>query len=127
MSTVKLGQADFEEAVARNDMVLVDFWASWCAPCRAFAPVFEKASEKYPDIVFAKVDTEAEQELAGALGIYSIPTLMVFREQVLLYSQAGALPAPALEQLITKARELDMDKVREEIAANAAKTAAGQH
>jgi thioredoxin 1 len=126
MATVQLGQAGFDELIADNDMVLIDFWAAWCGPCRAFAPVFEKASEKYPDMVFAKVDTEAEQQLAGALGIYSIPTLMVFRDQVLLYAQAGALPAAALEQLITQVRELDMDQVREQIAAEKADAGAAR-
>lgn len=116
MTTIALTKDNFEEIVTGNDMVVVDFWASWCGPCRAFAPTFEAASEKYPDVVFAKVDTEAEQELAGAFNIRSIPTLMVFREKVILYSEAGALPPPALEQVISQARELDMAAVHKEIA-----------
>lgn len=115
MATVALTKETFEETVSSNEMVLVDLWASWCGPCRMFGPVFESASERHDDIVFAKVDTEVEFELAGALGIMSIPTLMVFRDGILLYSQAGALPAPALEQLIAKVRELDMDDIRRQI------------
>ena len=100
----------------RGKVVYLDFWASWCGPCRAFAPTFEAASEKHPDIVFAKVDTEAEQEIAAAFNIRSIPTLMLFREKVILFAEAGALPPPALEQVITQARSIDMDAVRKEIA-----------
>ncbi len=115
MATVALNKDSFEDTVESNDVVLVDFWASWCGPCRMFAPIFETASEEHSDIVFAKVDTEAEQELAARFGIMSIPTLMAFRDNVLLYAQPGTLPAPALEELITKVQGLDMDEVRREI------------
>ncbi|WP_103063697.1 thioredoxin [Actinomyces qiguomingii] len=108
--------AEFNQTVRGDGITLVDFWASWCGPCRRFAPIFEKAAENNPDITFAKVDTEAEQELAGALGISSIPTLMVFRDDVLVYREAGALPAPALDSLITQVRELDMDDIKRKIA-----------
>lgn len=108
MSTTTLTAADFEQTVTGNDIVLVDFWASWCGPCRQFAPVFEAASEKHPDVVFGKVDTEAEQALAGAARITSIPTLMAFKDGVLVFSQPGALPAAALEELIASVRALDV-------------------
>jgi thioredoxin 1 len=119
MSTTNLTAANFESTVTSNGMVLVDFWAAWCGPCRMFAPVFEKAAELHPEVVFGKVDTEAERSLAGAAGITSIPTLMAFRDGVLVFSQPGALPAAALEQVITAVAELDMDKVRTQLAAQA--------
>ena len=119
MATLKLGKDNFEEVIRSNEIVLVDFWAAWCGPCRYFAPIFEASSEEHPDMVFAKVDTEAERELAAAFGIMSIPTLMVFRDQIALYAQPGALPAPALEDLITQVKALDMDDVRRKVAAQA--------
>jgi thioredoxin 1 len=117
MSTTELTAHQFEKTVAENDIVLVDFWAEWCGPCRQFAPTFEKAAEANADIVFAKVDTEAEQALARAANITSIPTLMAFREGVLVYSQPGALPPAALDQLIGAVRELDMDEVHAAVSA----------
>jgi len=116
MATTELTGETFETAIAADGIVLVDFWASWCGPCLQFAPVFEAASEQHADIAFAKVDTEAEQALAGGLGISSIPTLMAFRDGILLHAQAGALPPPALEQLISAVREVDMDEVRAKVA-----------
>ncbi len=116
MATVELTGQNFESVVGGADMVLVDFWASWCGPCRMFAPVFDRASEKHSDAVFGKVDTDAETELAQQFSISSIPTLMVIRDNIVLYAQPGALPEQALEELITKARELDMDEVRASIA-----------
>jgi thioredoxin 1 len=117
MPTIELTDATLEETVTSNDIVLVDWWASWCGPCRAFAPVFEAAAAQHDDIVFGKVDTEAEQRLAASAGIMSIPTLMAFREGVLVFSQPGALPGAALEDLIAQVRALDMDEVHRAVAA----------
>ncbi len=120
MATVELTSENFEEVTSGSDMVLVDFWAAWCGPCRWFAPVFERAAERHADIVFGKVDTEAQQELAAGFGIMSIPTLMVIRDNVVLYAQPGALPEAALEDLIGKARALDMEDVRRQVSEQAA-------
>ncbi len=117
MAVEEMTSQTFEETVTENGIVIIDFWAPWCGPCRSFAPIFEKVSENHTDIVFAKVNTEEEQELAGHFQIRSIPTLMIFREQVILFAEAGMLSEPQLEQVISKVRELDMDKVRADIAA----------
>jgi thioredoxin 1 len=117
MAAEEMTAQSFEDTITTNDIVIIDFWAPWCGPCRSFAPIFEKVSDNHTDIVFAKVNTEEEQELAGNFQIRSIPTLMIFREQVILYAEAGMLSEAQLEQVIAKVRELDMDKVRADIAA----------
>jgi thioredoxin 1 len=116
LATLELGIEKFEETILSDGITLIDFWAEWCGPCRMFGPIFEAASEANPDVKFAKVDTEAEQQLAGELGISSIPTLMIFRDGVLLYNEAGALPAEALDQILGQVRELDMNEIKKMIA-----------
>jgi thioredoxin 1 len=116
-STIQLTKTNFEETLKRGGILFIDFWADWCGPCKAFAPVFENTATKHQDIIFGKVDTDAEQELAGAFGIQAIPTLAIFRDGILIFSQAGAMPAAKLEELIQKTRALNMDDVRKEIAA----------
>jgi thioredoxin 1 len=115
LATIELGLEQFEKTVLSDGITLVDFWAEWCGPCRMFGPIFEQASETHSDITFAKVDTEAQQQLAGELGISSIPTLMIFRDGVLLYREAGALPGPALDDIIQRVRDLDMVEIKEQI------------
>jgi thioredoxin 1 len=120
MATINVGEKEFESLITESPIVFVDFWAEWCGPCKMFGPVFEAASEKHSDVVFAKVDTEAEQSLAAAAGITSIPTLMAFRDGILLFRQPGALPAPSLEELIGAIRAADMEEIRKEVAAQEA-------
>ncbi|MHB8258313.1 MAG: thioredoxin [Acidiferrobacterales bacterium] len=126
MSIVTITQENFNETINNNGMVILDFWAPWCGPCRSFAPVFEQTSEQHPDVVFAKINTEEQQELAGAFQIRSIPTLMIFRDQIIIFSQPGALPASAFEELITKAKALDMDAVRSQIASQKTQAAGAE-
>jgi len=126
MGVVTISKDNFQETIDKGGIVLIDWWAPWCGPCRAFAPVYERVAEANPDVTFAKVNTDEEQELAGAFNIRSIPTLMIFRDKVLLFSQPGALPQNVLEEIVKKARELDMEKVRAEVAKQQADAQSGQ-
>ena len=116
MATIEITQENLQETIANNNIVIIDFWAPWCGPCKSFAPIYESVSEKYDDVVFAKVNTEDEQELAASFQIRSIPTLMIFREQIAIFSQAGMLPESAFEEIIGKTKDLDMEQVRKEVA-----------
>jgi len=126
MATIELTKDNLEETIQSSNMLFIDFWADWCGPCKMFGPIFEKASDEHADIVFAKCDTEDQQEVAAAFGVRSIPTLAIFKEQTMIFSQAGALPAPALSEIIEKVRGLDMEEVRKEIAAAEAAEKAGE-
>ncbi|MFM6940550.1 MAG: thioredoxin [Candidatus Planktophila sp.] len=126
MATINVGEKDFEKLITESPIVFVDFWAEWCGPCKMFGPIFEAASQKHPDVVFAKVDTEAEQSLAGAAGITSIPTLMAFRDGILLFRQPGALPAPSFEELIGAIKAADMEEIKKEVAAQESQLAEGK-
>ena len=116
MATIDISAENFESTITDNDIVLVDFWADWCGPCKRFGPIYEKSSEQHGDVVYAKLDTDANQQLSGQLGIEGIPTLMAFREGVMVFNQAGALPGPALEQVIDAVKKLDMDEVHAQVA-----------
>ena len=123
MAVIELNEENFEETIKNNDFVIIDFWAQWCGPCKSFAPTYEKVSAEFPDIVFGKVNTEEEQGIAAHFQIRSIPTLMMFREQIIIYSEAGALPEPAFKDIVERASDLDMAKVREQIAEEQTKKA----
>lgn len=125
MATVALTEKNFESTVASHDVVVIDFWASWCGPCKAFSPIYERVSEQYPDVVFGKVDTDQEQALAGAFQIRSIPTLMIFREKIIIFSQPGMLPEPSFVEVLEKAKALDMEQVRKDIAEHQKKADVG--
>ena len=124
MATIEVTKDNIEEIISKNDMVILDFWAEWCGPCKSFAPVFETASQKYPDVVFGKINTEEQQELAAQFQIRSIPNVMLFREQVMLFTQPGAMPATGIDSVIAQAKALDMAKIRQEIAEEEANSSA---
>ncbi|MBT8120436.1 MAG: thioredoxin [Gammaproteobacteria bacterium] len=126
MATIDITKDNLQDTIANNEIVIIDFWAPWCGPCKSFAPIYDAASEKHDDVVFAKVNTEDEQELAASFQIRSIPTLMIFRDQIAIFSQAGMLPESALEEVLGKTRELDMDQVRKEVEAQQAQAQAQQ-